>query len=484
MGCNCSEVPRGGQRTDFQYAVKVVCGSIPEGDKESPLPPGDYFTKVNIHNFSRCDCVTFRWKVALGHPRLRVGPISDFADATLCADEAMEIDCKDMARRFGDQLPKTGPKSASHHEGWVVIESPVELDIVAVYGVAATKNGGINSFHTERVKPRCIPICDDFLLDISTGVSAWEYKAPGGSAYELATLSQALSGWADASPGSLWIVLGESPVAGEYTFRLPFKLCSGFRMPNLAFNLMVDDSASVFLNGHPVPPTAASATTPTSYLINTYFKAGHNELTIVVSNVKRGSPVGIALHGSLEVANGLCAGEPMPLLACPEVCCSLETREFWFNPLIGVYVDIQRRIDGPGCEGVTVGSEGNQARRRAERLQMSLSGAVPPGTSIEYQVFTRNVPGTPIGWSAMTSTGFAGVVGPNRAITAIRAVLVNAPVNCRIRYRVCTRRQLINPDLNPIWSDWFYDGAIAGSVASMGFPTRFPPIIAMQAEIV
>lgn len=480
MSCkSCSEEHLEG-RGDFQYSAKIVCGvvkPIPPNIKDhNSLPLGDYYTKVNIHNPSRCDCVTFQWKVAIGYPKLKVGPISDFAEVTLCPDEALEIDCADILKRLGGKH--------GHIEGWVVIETPLQLDIVAVYASAATAGGTVNTFHTERVYARCLPVCEDFDLDISTGVSAWEVKGPEPApmtAYTLATLGSVSSAWPNL-PGALW-VHPASTSAGDFTYRLIFNLCSGFRNPKLNLCMYADYSAKIYLNGNQIGVTPVPGFTGpcTSVSTSSNFKAGINELIVVVSNLEELSATGLAIHGFIEVERGLCPGEPYPLLSCPEVCYSLKTRELWFNPLRGRFIDRDQKLEGPGCNNTQVGNQ--DGYHRAEQLQVQLTGAIYPGTSIEYRVFTRNLQGSLIGWSAWTSSGLSGLVGADKPITAIEIRLVNAPVNCKVQYRVATRKHLASYFPNSVvWSQYFYDGQTAGSTSSIS--GRYPPVVAVLVEVI
>jgi hypothetical protein len=123
----------------LQYATKVVCGES-AGDV---VARGMYFTAVNVHNPNRAT-VRFRWKVAVGRPGAKPGPISPFLDARLRPDEALEIDNADILKRF---------KATRFLKGFVVIESGLELDVVAVY-TAGTEKGQVTSLHTERVPAR------------------------------------------------------------------------------------------------------------------------------------------------------------------------------------------------------------------------------------------------------------------------------------------------------------------------------------------
>ena len=72
--------------------------------------------------------------------------MSQFFDAKLGPDEALEIDCPDIAKRMGappDRFLK----------GFVVMQSSVELDVVAVY-TAAGATGQVETLAIERVAPR------------------------------------------------------------------------------------------------------------------------------------------------------------------------------------------------------------------------------------------------------------------------------------------------------------------------------------------
>jgi hypothetical protein len=484
MSCGCEKRDDSdGRRKAYEYAVKFVVGEIPEGSEESPLPVGAYFTKINIHNFSRCDCVTFRWKVAVGLPHLRVGPTSELRDATLCPDEAAEIVTSDIIARIEGLKPPKG-KMLRHTEGWVVIESPVELDVVAVYGTAADGQRPIGAFHTERVSPRCVTVCDDFHLEVSTGVAAWEYQGPGDASFSPTWLTQPRPGWASAMAGSVWVVPGNNQKPGAHSYRLRFKLCFGFRKAALDLRLMADNFANVFLNGTHVAPAATAGnmyTSATVFSTAAGFKAGDNELLIVVTNTGlKANQTGLDVLGSIFVEAGLCEGAPMPLLSCPQVCYRMHDREFWWNPPIGITIDRDQR-DWGACAGETAGVV--DGRRRAEQFEVTLGGSVTPGTLLEYRAFTKSVSGT-TGWSGWMSSGYAGNVGQDHAITAIEVRLVTAPVHCHVRYRVCTRSRLVDRDFSPSWSGDVYDGATAGSTGGIGWPPRFPPIVALQVEIV
>jgi hypothetical protein len=433
MSCNCCSEASGSKgRVDYQYAVKIVCGVIKESG-ENFLPPGEYFTKTNIHNPSRCDCITFRWKVAVGLPQLQVGPISDFAEATLCPDEALEVVCNDILKRLGGAV--TG-----HVEGWLVIESPAELDVVAVYATAQSAGGPIVTFATERVQPRCLTPCDDLNLNISTGVALWEFKGPASTAvFAPATLSPQVSPWDPPPAGSRWIIPGALRDEGDYTFRLTFKLCSGFTSPKLNLSLLADYSAKVFLNGQQIILIPGNAVTykmpPATATTSNHFKAGPNELTIVVHNSEQDTPVGLALHGAIEVKNGKCAGDGPPSFECPQICYEVFTRSV--SPISGGH------WSAPACNGAETDLV---STRVVHAFRAHLTGVVVPGTAIEYR-------GWQLGWTSWTPEGQTCGIPYGPYMSAVEFRFVLAPVCCSIGYRI----------RNGIPLNWAYDGQTAGN---------------------
>jgi len=136
-----------------RYAVKFVCGDpVPEGtpDVESPLTRGRYHTAINVHNPSLDSDVEFVKKVAVAsaspyeggqHP----GKVTPFVRAGLKANEAFEIDCPEIAKVT--ELPIGG---GNYIKGFVVIMSPHELDVVAVY---TSRGQGVTSPTTIHVLP-------------------------------------------------------------------------------------------------------------------------------------------------------------------------------------------------------------------------------------------------------------------------------------------------------------------------------------------
>ena len=124
----------------FRYAVKFICGkSI--GDV---VAPGEYWTAINVHNPSS-ERTKFRKKIAIALPNEEAGPVTDYFFAKLGPDEALEIDNKDIF--------KHAEKKGRFLKGFVLIESDVNLDVVAVYTVAG-RDRRVEAIFIEHVSPR------------------------------------------------------------------------------------------------------------------------------------------------------------------------------------------------------------------------------------------------------------------------------------------------------------------------------------------
>jgi hypothetical protein len=102
------------------------------------LAPGRYYTAINVHNPSR-EGVPFRRKFALTAPGEAPGMIYPFSSHKLGPDQALEFDC-DAFRRLRLRFAK----------GFAVIQSPVELDVVAVYTASGVADS-VRTLHMERV---------------------------------------------------------------------------------------------------------------------------------------------------------------------------------------------------------------------------------------------------------------------------------------------------------------------------------------------
>lgn len=316
MSCSCGTCDEC-CRTEHQYAVKVVCGTVPEcgpSEQHPPVAPGMYFTAINIHNPSKCDRVTFRWKVAQANPG-KPGKVSGFQDSSLGPDEAVEIDCEETKRLLNIA-------NLTFLKGYVVLESAKELDVVAVYSGTQGPNWPLNTFHTERVPSRCVPVCEDLTLPLNTGVADWRVVTTGNLVVNL------LPANTNGTPplGSQWvseaqtdgsIVTGPPPAKPPKEYQVCFKLCSGFVPANTSIAIKVDDKADIFLNNSQITPIAGVSAMGTAPPVNVtlpgnLLKAGENCLRVKVTN-SFPTKTGFAIAGLLRIARGRCCGA-LPLL--------------------------------------------------------------------------------------------------------------------------------------------------------------------------
>lgn len=157
-------------KTEYQYAAKVVC-SLLLPHQDGSLARGTYRTAVNIHNPTDKK-VTIAAKVALATQfGSEAGPFSvtPFKGATLQPDGAAEINCFDIAGYF---CPIDGVcVDFAFLEGFLVVKSPVPLDVVGVYTARHT-DGDVESIDVETVKPQQI--------HDSVKLEATESTKPGG----------------------------------------------------------------------------------------------------------------------------------------------------------------------------------------------------------------------------------------------------------------------------------------------------------------
>jgi hypothetical protein len=121
-------------RNAFFYSVKFVCGlETPapslKPPQELPVKPGNYATAINVHNFRSLNlCIAKKAVVAFPEAQGPTRLISPFRPFALIPDGAFDIDCADILSLFpaGSALPP-------FIEGFVEIQSPVQLNVQAVY---------------------------------------------------------------------------------------------------------------------------------------------------------------------------------------------------------------------------------------------------------------------------------------------------------------------------------------------------------------
>ena len=125
----------------FQYAVKFICTANIPGTSQTTdaFVPGVYQTAVNIHNPQR-RAVKLRKKIASP-----IG-ISAYFDGVLKPDEVARVTC--------GQLSDFGLHLIHGFEGFLVIESSLSLDVVAVYTAAGNNQGQVSTMDVEQIKER------------------------------------------------------------------------------------------------------------------------------------------------------------------------------------------------------------------------------------------------------------------------------------------------------------------------------------------
>jgi hypothetical protein len=131
------------------YSAKFLCGPALGGEG---VQPGSYSTAINVHNPNNDTVYLFKKAVIAQREDEPRGRISAFRKVALRPDEAIEIDCIDIARFFGAQQ-ETGVTAPSQQtqtllqttavtpitslvkfiKGFVVIYATAPLDVVGVY---------------------------------------------------------------------------------------------------------------------------------------------------------------------------------------------------------------------------------------------------------------------------------------------------------------------------------------------------------------
>jgi hypothetical protein len=312
-GCQCGQV-HGACTTEFQYAVKIVCGEIKAVDN-TPLAPGRYWTAVNVHNPDPCKNANFRFKLGIARLDL-MSPVTRYwGPFPLRPDGMVEFDCP-FIKFLAGLLVSPAPAFV---KGYMVIASDIPLDVVAVYSGSAGSSAA-NSFHTERVPANCMSVCEDLVLPVITGLADWRTVVPATNAPVVAIPT---TGWGAPPLGSTWV----SQFGPDTTldppprrYRLSFDLCSGFENPPpppSVIHVQVNDKATVFLNGTQVAPTVPLLPTPTAVTLpgGGSYRAGPNELDVEVTNTA--GETGFAIAGILYVPRGKCPCARLPIAAAP-----------------------------------------------------------------------------------------------------------------------------------------------------------------------
>ena len=196
-------------------------------------------TAINVHNPTERD-VKLRKKIAIAGRREERGPVSDFFDARLGPDEALEIDCRDIREHApaGDEFLK----------GFVVLESEVELDVVAVY-TAAGGDGQIETLDIERVPPRRAEAGLPDLIPLPDPETGFCKRDDQGNL--IVTVKNQGSAAAGASTTTVHFVPGgvlsqpTPPIAAGGSVDLLFPIPSRCFDPDCDFRIIVDSAHEV-----------------------------------------------------------------------------------------------------------------------------------------------------------------------------------------------------------------------------------------------
>jgi hypothetical protein len=143
-------------KTSYQYAVKTLCtlfGEIGFGDA---LSPGRYRTLINIHNPTEKKFEIARKFALAGKPGDALGSFSvtPYKSFTIGPDQAVSYNCFDIANFF---CPINGVcVDFTAIDGFLVINSPEELDVVAVYTGNPNKPAEVSTLDTETIAARKI----------------------------------------------------------------------------------------------------------------------------------------------------------------------------------------------------------------------------------------------------------------------------------------------------------------------------------------
>jgi hypothetical protein len=142
-------------KTSYQYAVKTLCTLLGEFGFGEAMAPGRYRTLINIHNPTEKKVGVARKFALAGKPGDPLGSFSvtPYKAFTLGPDQAVAYNCFDVAGFF---CPINGfCVDFTAIDGFLVINSTEELDVVAVYS-GNPKGGEVSTLDTETVAARKI----------------------------------------------------------------------------------------------------------------------------------------------------------------------------------------------------------------------------------------------------------------------------------------------------------------------------------------
>lgn len=141
----------------LQWVAKFDCGEQPSTPPPfwGPVKPGDYATKIVIYNPHDVR-VKVRKKVSVGERNPKTGPRTQWETFWLPPMGTTEVDCKDIYRLLGDQVPHPKPwQPVPFINGVVAVLSQKKLDVIGNYTLETPKEKV--EFRIEPPKPPTPP---------------------------------------------------------------------------------------------------------------------------------------------------------------------------------------------------------------------------------------------------------------------------------------------------------------------------------------
>jgi hypothetical protein len=142
--------------TTYQYSAKTLCTLRGDAGFSEAFAPGRYRTVINIHNpTERRIEITRKFALSL-QPGEAAGSfsITPYKSLILEPDQAVAYSCGDIVGFF---CPIDGVcVDFIAIDGFLVVNSPVELDVVAVY-TANPRDAQISTMDTETIAGRRLP---------------------------------------------------------------------------------------------------------------------------------------------------------------------------------------------------------------------------------------------------------------------------------------------------------------------------------------
>ena len=139
--------------TQFQYSAKTLCTLATDIGFGDAFAPGRYRTVINIHNpTDRKIEIARKFALSIG-PGEAAGSfsITPYKSLTLEPDQAVAYNCFDISSFF---CPINGVcVDFTAIDGFLVVNSPVELDVVAVY-TANAKGGEVSTLDADAIVGR------------------------------------------------------------------------------------------------------------------------------------------------------------------------------------------------------------------------------------------------------------------------------------------------------------------------------------------